>query len=92
LPFYLAPRIVNANSGCQFGPKGVKAIEVKELAEEKAIRLTSMIQVAEVSKQTLQQQVQNLTGMVGCFRNIAANSVNEVLNRLELDLNLSTGG
>jgi hypothetical protein len=65
---------------------------VKELAEEKAIHLTPIIQAAEVDKQTLQQQVQNPTGMVEYFRKITANSVNKVLNRLKLDVNLSTGG
>jgi hypothetical protein len=51
-----------------------------------------MIQAAEANKQKLQQQVQKLTGMVKCFRNITANPVNELLSRLKLDLNLFTGG
>jgi len=33
--------------------QAMKAIELKELAEEEAVRLTSMIQAAEVDKQTL---------------------------------------
>jgi len=44
-----------------------------------------------MGKQILQQQVQNLTGMVEYFRNTTVKSVDEFINRLKLDLNLSTG-
>ncbi len=72
--------------------QAMKAIELKELAEEEAVRLTSIIQAAEVDKQTLQQQVQNLTGMVEYFRNTTVQSVDKFIKRLKLDLNLFTGG
>ena len=72
--------------------QATKATDLKHLAEEEAARSKLVIQAAEVDKQILQQEVQNLTGMVEYFRNTIANSVNEVLNILKLDLNLYTGG
>ncbi len=67
--------------------QATKAIELKHLAEEEAARSKLVIQAAEVDKQVLQQEVQNLTSMVEYFRN-TTNSVNEVLDRLKVDLNL----
>ena len=72
--------------------QATKAIDRKHLAEEEAARSKLVIQAAEVDKQILQQEVQNLTGIVEYFRNTTANSVNKVLNRLKLDLNLYTSG
>jgi hypothetical protein len=74
--------------------QAAKATDLKHLAEEEAAQSKLVIQAAEADKQILQQEVQNLTGMVEYFRNTTANSVNEVLNRLKLDLNLNlyTGG
>ncbi|KAK3169330.1 hypothetical protein OEA41_008713 [Lepraria neglecta] len=72
--------------------QATKVTELKHLAEEEAARLRSIIQAAEVDKQMLQQEVQNLTGMVEYFRNTIANSVHEVLKRLKLDLSLYTSG
>ncbi|KAL8643185.1 MAG: hypothetical protein Q9228_000170, partial [Teloschistes exilis] len=68
--------------------QAAKATDLKHLAEEEAAQSKLVIQAAEADKQILQQEVQNLTGMVEYFRNTTANSVNEVLNRLKLDLNL----
>lgn len=68
-----------------------EATELKELAEAEATRLNQIIQAAEMEKQILRQQVQNLTGMVEYFRNTTVKSVDEFINRLKLDLNLSTG-
>ena len=70
--------------------QATKATELKHLAEEEAARLRLIIQAAEVDKQMLQQEVQNLTGIVEYFRHTIANS--EVLNRLKLDLSLYTSG
>ena len=70
--------------------QATKATELQRLAEEEAARSRLIIQAAEVDKQMLQQEVQNLTGMVEYFRNTIANSVHEVLNRLKLDLSLYT--
>ncbi len=71
--------------------QATKATELKELAKEEVTRLNQIIQAAEMDKQILQQQVQNLTGMVEYFRNTTVKSVDEFINRLKLDLNLSTG-
>ena len=72
--------------------QATKATEMRHLVEEEAARSRLIVQAAEVDKQMLQQELQNLTDMVEHFRNTTANSVNEVLNRLKLDLNLYTGG
>lgn len=69
--------------------QAAKATDLKHLAEEEAAQSKLVIQAAEADKQILQQEVQNLIGMVEYFRNTTANSVNEVLNRLKLDLNLN---
>jgi len=68
--------------------QATKATELKQRAEEEAARSKLIIQAAEVDKEILQQEVQNLSGMVEYFRHTTANSVNEVLTRLKLDLNL----
>ncbi len=65
---------------------------MQALAEEEAIRLKLLIQAAEMDKQTLQQEVQNLTGVVEYLRKTTVKSVDEFLNGLKLDLNLFTGG
>jgi len=65
---------------------------LQALAEEEATRLKLIIQAAEMDKQTLQQEVQNLTGIVEYLRNTTVKSVDEFLNRLKLDLNLFTDG
>jgi len=67
-----------------------KTIELKELAEEEVTQLKSIMQAAEVNKQILQQQVQNLTSMVEYFKNTTVKSVDEFINKLKLDLNLCT--
>lgn len=71
--------------------QATEATELKELAEEEVTHLNQIIQAAEMDKHILQQQVQNLTGMVEYFRNTTVKSVDEFINRLKLDLNLSTG-
>ncbi len=65
---------------------------MQALAEEEATRLKLIIQAAEMDKQTLQQEVQNLTGIVEYLRNTTVKCVDEFLNRLKLDLNLFTDG
>ena len=72
--------------------QAINAIELNYLAEEEAARSRLMIQAAELDKQMLQQEVQNLIGIVEYFRNTTATSVNKVLNILKLDLSLYTGG
>ena len=66
----------------------IRAIELQALAEEEANRLKSTIQAAEMDKQALQQEVQNLTGVIEYLRNTAVKSVDEFLHRFKLDLNL----
>lgn len=68
----------------------MKAMELKKLAEDDVTRLKLISQAAEIEKQTLQQQVQSLIDMGEYFRNTTTNSVNEFVNKLKLDLNLST--
>ena len=45
-----------------------------------------------MDKQMLQQDVQNLTGVVEYLRTTTVKSVDEFLHELKLDLNLFTGG
>ena len=71
--------------------QAAKAMDSKELAEEKVTRLTSLIQAADMEKQLLQQQVLSLTGMVEYLRNTTVNSVDEFISRLKLDLSLFRG-
>ena len=68
--------------------QSAKATELKQLAEEEAARSKMIIQAVEMDKQVLQQEVQNLTGMVEYFRNTTVKSVDEFTNRLKLELNL----
>ena len=72
--------------------QAINATELKQLAEEEAARSKLIIQAAEVDKQILQQEVQNLTATVEYVRHTTANSVNEVLTRLKLELSLFGGG
>jgi hypothetical protein len=53
-------------------------------------RLKLIVQAAEMDKQLLQQQVQNLTGMVEYVRNTTVKSVNELTSKLMLDLSFRT--
>ncbi len=68
----------------------IKAIELKEMAEEETNRLRLVIQAAEIDKRRLQQDVQNLTGVVELLRITTVKSVDEFLSRLKLDLNGTT--
>ena len=68
----------------------MKAAELQAIAEEQATRLELTIQAAEMDKQTLQQEVQSLTGVVEHLRNTTIKSVDEFLERLKLDLNVFT--
>lgn len=72
--------------------QATKVTELKVLAEEEVTHLKFIIQASEIDKQTLQQQVQNLTGIVEYFRTTTVECVNELTNRLKLDLNLFTRG
>jgi hypothetical protein len=72
--------------------QAIRAIELQALAEEEANQLKLTIQAAEMDKQALQQEVQNLTGVIECFKHTIVKSVDEFLNRLKLDLNLFIGG
>ena len=65
-----------------------KETTLKLLAEEEAVQLKLMIQAAQAGEQILQQKVQELSNVVDRFKTTTALSVNEVLNRLKLDLNL----
>lgn len=64
----------------------IKATEVKRNAEEETIRLRLVVQAAEMDKQLVQQDIQNLPGVVELLRNKPVKSVDEFLNRLKLDL------
>lgn len=46
--------------------------------------------VLKAEKQMLQHEVPNLTDLVGFFKNTTARPVNELLNRLEPDLDFCT--
>lgn len=70
----------------------IKATELKEMAEEETNRLRLVIQAAEIDKRRLQQDVQNLTGVVDFLRSTTVKSVDEFLSRLKLDLNGTTDG
>ena len=72
--------------------QAIKATELKEMAEEETNRLKLVIQTAEMDKQVLQQNVQNLTGVIEFLRSTTVKSVDEFLHRLKLDLNVSPGG
>lgn len=63
---------------------------MQALAEEEATRLKLTVQAAEMDKQTLQQEVQSLTGVIKYLRDTTVKSVNEFL-RLKLDLSCFTG-
>lgn len=64
-----------------------KARQSKGLAEEETDRLKRLMQTAEEDKQTLQQEVHNMTGVIESLRTTALQSADEFLNRLRLDLN-----
>ncbi|KAL2047823.1 hypothetical protein ABVK25_011324 [Lepraria finkii] len=71
----------------------MKATEIMQLAEEGPIRFKSAAQAAEMEKQILQQQVQDLTDLVEYFRNTTTQSVDdEFINKLKLNLNLFATG
>ena len=72
--------------------QAIKATELKESGKEETNRLKLVIQSAEMDKQMLQQDVQNLTGVVEYLRTTTVKSVDEFLHKLKLDLNLFTGG
>lgn len=72
--------------------QAIKATELKEIAKEETNRLKLVIQAAEMDKQVLQQNVQNLTGVIEFLRSTTVKSVDEFLYRLKLDLNVFPGG
>ena len=61
----------------------IKATELQALVEEEATRLKLTIQAAEMDKQTLQQEVQSLTGVNKYLRDTTVKSVDEFLLRLK---------
>ena len=65
---------------------------MKELAEEEATRLKSIIEAGEMDKQILQQQVQNLIDLVEYFKNTTRQSVDDFMNQFKLNLNLLAAG
>jgi len=70
--------------------QATKAAELQALADEEATRLQLITQAAEMDKQTLQQEVQSLTGVVEHLRRTTVKSVEDFLYRLKLDLDLFT--
>ena len=62
--------------------------EVRIRIEETMSELKSTLQAAEKDKQSLQQEVQTLTGTLNFFRQTTCRSVDEFLNRLKLELDL----
>lgn len=70
--------------------QATKAAELQALADEEATRLQLITQAAEMDKQTLQQEVQSLTGVVEHLRRTTVKSVEDFLHRLKLDLDLFT--
>lgn len=69
-----------------------KTTGMKELAEEEATRLKSIIEAGEMDKQILQQQVQNLIDLVEYFKNTTRQSVDDFMNQFKLNLNLLAAG
>ena len=72
--------------------EAIKATELKQMAEEETNRLRLVIEAAEADKHRLNQDVQNLTGVVESLRSATVKSVDEFLNRVKLDLNCITDG
>ena len=68
-----------------------KAIASKELAEDEGVRLRSIIQAADLDRQLLQQQMQDLRGMIAYFKDTTRTAVDDFIARLKLDLGLFTG-
>ena len=64
-----------------------EARQSKGVAEEETDRLKRLMQTAEEDKQTLQQEVHNMTGVIESLRTTALQSADELINRLRLDLN-----
>lgn len=71
--------------------QATSVIKLKKLAEGEVTCLKLITQAAEMDKQLLQQQVQNLTSMVKYFKNTTVKSVNEFVSKLMLDLNPRNG-
>ncbi len=70
----------------------MKETELRETATVESTRSKAIAQAAEMDKQMLQEEVQELQGMLKLLRHTTSKSVKEFLNRLQLDLNLPTSG
>ena len=68
--------------------RATEARELRQLAEDEITRLKLTIQAAEEDKQRLEQQVQSLTRLVEYVKNTTAQSVDDFMNKLKVDLSL----
>jgi len=66
----------------------IKETGLKDIAIAETTRLEAIVQAAEIDKQTLQQEVQKLQGILDFLRYTTLNSVKEFLKQLKLDLSL----
>jgi hypothetical protein len=67
-----------------------KATEFQRMAEEEANCVKENMRLAEMENTKLQQEVHRLTYTAERFKNTAARSVDEFLNKLDLDLGYSS--
>ena len=75
----------------EFNRQVTEATELKEVAEQKVAYFTSIARAVEIDKEKLQQEVQNLTGVVEHFKSTTVNSLDDFTNKLKFDLKLFAG-
>jgi len=63
-------------------------VELQKQAHAEVLRLNSAIETAEMDKQNLQQEKQNLIVMIEYYKSVTAKTVDEFLSKLKLDLNV----
>lgn len=69
----------------------LQATELKQVAEDEVSRLGSKIRAINMDRQMLQQQTQDLKGMIGYLKTATFKSVEDFVGRLKLDLYQCTG-
>lgn len=68
--------------------RAMRAVELQKQAHAEVLRLNSAIETAEMDKQNLQQEKQNLIAMIEYYKSVTAKTVDEFLSKLNLDLNV----
>ena len=74
-----------------------QAMESRQMAESEASRLKASLERVETDRQNLQQEVQDLTGLVAYLRNTAFKDIEAITSKVRLEpgvsvLNSSTIG